>query len=74
MNKPRIKTRFVGDNCAGGHRDEPIAQIAQVAIVEESKELLHDRVQFLINYLDKSGLLDEHRFTFPGGDTWGAKE
>jgi hypothetical protein len=30
------------------------------------------QLQFLVNWLDQRGLLEEHTFTFPDGDTWTA--
>ena len=30
------------------------------------------KTQFLIDFMDKSGWLEEHMFTFPDGDTWEA--
>jgi hypothetical protein len=33
---------------------------------------LSAKVQFLVNFADKNGLLPEHVFTFPDGDIWEA--
>jgi len=44
--------------------------------VERNREAATDyaaKVQFLINWADSRGLLEEHVFTFPDGDTWEAK-
>lgn len=40
----------------------------------DTTEDLATKLQFLVDYMDKCGYLDEHRFTFPDGDTWTAGE
>lgn len=32
--------------------------------------MLDSYVQYLVNYLDSIGALDDGSFTFPNGDTW----
>lgn len=44
-------------------------------LVADMKAEVHDlagRVQCLVNWADREGLLEEHVFTFPDGDTWHA--
>ena len=42
-----------------------------VELREIANELLA-KVQYLVDYLEGRGLLEEHCFTFPDGDTWWA--
>lgn len=45
-----------------------------VETLEEARiSELEAKLQFLVDYLDKSGLLEEHSFTFPDGDTWASE-
>lgn len=30
------------------------------------------KIRYMVDYLDQQGLLEEHCFTFPDGDTWWA--
>lgn len=42
---------------------------AQKAVSLLGKSVKSDQVQFLVNFMDARGLLDDHCFTFPDGDT-----
>ena len=35
-------------------------------------EALAGKITFLVSFMDKLGLLEDHVFTFPDGDTWEA--
>jgi hypothetical protein len=53
---------------------------AQIAALGEQRDAIqahaHDcaaKIQYLVDWADGRGLLEEHVFTFPDGDTWEAK-
>lgn len=46
--------------------EEEIDQLIQ------ENSYLYSKVQYLIDMLDEEGMLPEHLFTFPDGETWEA--
>lgn len=42
-----------------------------LSMLEVLSEMI-TKLQYLVDRMDKLGLLDEHSFTFPDGDTWEA--
>ena len=48
-----------------------------VIVVEAQKHVikeLSDKIQFLVEWADSRGLLEDHAFTFPDGDVWKAQD
>lgn len=49
---------------------DPVDDAVEVAALRQVVQELTDKIQFLVEWLDKHGLLEDHGFTFPDGDFW----
>ena len=50
-----------------------VEELRAQAVVEVARDYAA-KVQFLVDWADGHGLLPEHVFTFPDGDTWEARQ
>lgn len=41
----------------------------EVAYLKEIREL-YDKLQYVIDWMDRNKMLPDHMFTFPDGDSW----
>lgn len=61
-----------GDPLAAGieKTNDTVELEAVKAVVKE----LTGKIQFLVEWADSKGLLEDHAFTFPDGDVWKAQD
>lgn len=78
IGKPRCCSRIFG-RCGG---EQPAAAIEQpdhthCVVIEghlrDAIDHAYHMLQYVINWADERGMLEDHCFTFPDGETWGAK-
>ena len=51
--------------------EDPLMTVeAQKHVIEE----LTGKIQFLVEWIDAKGLLEDHQFEFPDGDVWKSKD
>lgn len=62
----------------GGHPlTDPVEKTSDTVELEAVKAVVKEltsKVQFLVEWLDDRGLLEDHCFTFPDGDVWKAQD
>ena len=46
----------------------------ELAAVRHVVEELTSKIQWLVEFLDHKGLLEDHSFTFPDGDVWKTRD
>lgn len=64
-----------GDRLGTKHKPGDLAVIEGIAdavsdLWESALQDARDRTQFLVNFMNRSGWLEDGTFTFPDGETW----
>ena len=48
--------------------------VMEIAALKEVVAELTSKIQLLVEWADKQGMLEDHVFTFPDGDVWKAAD